>query len=319
MASNVLSPGNRPFDGLNPPPIIASSTLFPALLARLTEQLAPVGELERLVVRDLARQAARMELWSAATASLERRGAQLQPLLSFSDNAEPTVDAALAVLLSDAVGKAERFGLAGTRSFYRALAWLEELQSRRRERDAAQPDEDPLPCPDEAACAAYLEARLRHKDFRCPACGGAAGCFLPSCRRWECSRCRKQHGLRAATVMSGSGLPLPIWFAAIQWVLRQPTIAAPELAKQLGIRRVATVRDVLRRIRAALATEEASARLAGLDQFFAGGDGRLKQALDESFFLPAAPPPAAARQVRQVPDAAAIATTPNSPGGNNDA
>jgi hypothetical protein len=68
--------------------------------------------------------------------------------------------------------------------------------------------------------------------------------------------------------MERSALPLTKWFAAIRAVLLRPAIAAAELAKNLGIDRVQTVRGMIEKIRQAVAAENASELLAGLDDAY---------------------------------------------------
>src|SRR5271155_5072602 len=81
--------------------------------------------------------------------------------------------------------------------------------------------------------------------------------------------CNRTPGFRAGTVMAGSALPLFVWFNAIRVLLWRPTVGTAELAEQIGLRRMTTVRTVARRIREAMGADDASTRLAGLDQHFA--------------------------------------------------
>ena len=121
----------------------------------------------------------------------------------------------------------------------------------------------------EAACEAYLANRLRNEVHHCGKCGKSNGCFLPSRKVWECRACRAQTGLRTGTVMAGSPLPLLVWFNAIRLLLWRPTTGTADLADQVGLRRMTTVRAMVRRIREAMGADDASAQLAGLDQYFA--------------------------------------------------
>jgi hypothetical protein len=68
--------------------------------------------------------------------------------------------------------------------------------------------------------------------------------------------------------MARSAVPLRIWFEAIRWILWRPTIRTTELGELIGVRRLATVRAMVRRIRAAMAAEDASELLAGLDEYY---------------------------------------------------
>ena len=86
-------------------------------------------------------------------------------------------------------------------------------------------------------------------------------------RCWECYQCKTQSGVCADTVMERSPLPLTKWFVAIRSVLLQPTVDATELGGMISINRVATVRDMIKKIRLEMNAGNAS-RLADLDQIF---------------------------------------------------
>jgi predicted RNA-binding Zn-ribbon protein involved in translation (DUF1610 family) len=90
--------------------------------------------------------------------------------------------------------------------------------------------------PDEAACAAYLQAARWPDGFVCPTCGGARGWALET-KAWthECADCGKQTSVTAGTVMHGSKLPLTVWFwAAYLMATHSNGISALQLQKQLG-------------------------------------------------------------------------------------
>ena len=123
---------------------------------------------------------------------------------------------------------------------------------------------------DDAACETYLMRRMRSARYRCPACGGARGYWLAERRRWECQACRKQAGPRSGTVMAGSPIRLSVWFRAIKLVVRQYDLDLDAFARRLGVRRLATVRAIVAKIRVALASPERNRLLAGLDRFFMG-------------------------------------------------
>jgi transposase-like protein len=99
-------------------------------------------------------------------------------------------------------------------------------------------------------------------------CGHRRGWLLIRRRRWLCAGCNRQLGLRAGTVMERSPLALTAWFAAVRQVVRKRAISVQELAASIGIRRLATVRGVARRIREALDSGRATDRLAGLKEIF---------------------------------------------------
>lgn len=99
----------------------------------------------------------------------------------------------------------------------------------------------------------------------------ARGYWLAQRRRWECQACRKQAGPRTGTVMAGSPLRLSVWFCAIQAVLAREELNGVELARRLHIRRLATVRSLVKKIVAASTSPHRSRLLAGLDCVFSVG------------------------------------------------
>jgi len=172
-----------------------------------------------------------------------------------------------AVGCCDCVDRTDRRALGRSRGFHRAHDRLRDLQDLRRRRDEMGSTTAVFPFHDERDCERYLADRFRAAQQPCPHCGARRGAYLPSRRAWECGECHRQTGLRGGTVMARSGLPLLTWFRAIAAVLARPTIATAELAEELGIRRKATVRQLARRIREALLADDASERLAGLDNY----------------------------------------------------
>lgn len=91
--------------------------------------------------------------------------------------------------------------------------------------------------PDEAGCAAYLEAARWPSGFVCPSCGGVRGWALEA-KAWthECAECGKQTSVTAGTVMHGSKLPLTAWFwGAYLMATHSNGISATQLQKQLGL------------------------------------------------------------------------------------
>jgi len=111
-------------------------------------------------------------------------------------------------------------------------------------------------------CEEYLKKRLQHASWPCPGCGSANGHWLPSRRCWECGRCRRQTGLRIGTVMQGSPIPLLKWFLAIQSLLIDPRTSTAEVGRRIGIDRDATVRRLIKKIRSAIASPDASRSLS---------------------------------------------------------
>ena len=232
----------------------------------------PVGPTEWVLVDDLARHAAAMELWAEGVGAVERITAQQVPglLLAGAGDGLAPPDVAMAAAVSAAgTDRGERHGGAHSRGFYRALRTLLDLQAKRKTGGADRPIRPPNHFPTEAACAGYLRQRFEQGYYRCPRCGGRHGHFLKSRGCWECCGCKRQAGLRSGTVAADSPLPLVVWFAAIQLLLWKPALGMTELANELGIRRSATVRRIRAMVSAAMAAENASELLAGLDAYYA--------------------------------------------------
>ena len=127
----------------------------------------------------------------------------------------------------------------------------------------------PNPFTTETACEAHLVERFKAGQCLCPRCGSRKGRHVNSRRCWECGGCGCQTGLRHGTVMAASPLSLTMWFTAIWLLLWRPQITTAELVSVLGISRIMTVRNMATKIRAAMAAENASTLLAGLDDYYA--------------------------------------------------
>jgi transposase-like protein len=262
-------PHSKPIaaDWMPSAPDVLAREHFQQYVSEFSEEYQPVGPTERALVRDLARQAAAVERWSAAAEAVERTAVHHLPKLAGTLGSDELVaDALLAgAMATESAQECERHSLARSRAFCRSLTKLQQLQAARARGKQVYLG---VPFAGEAACEAYLERRLRGAQF-CLHCGHHAGCYLPSRRVWECNRCRKQRGLRAGTVMAGSALPLLVWCEAVRVLLWRPTMGMSELGGVLRITRNGTVRNIACRIREAMAADDATERLAGLDLHFA--------------------------------------------------
>lgn len=232
----------------------------------------PVGFTERTIVNDLARRAANMELLESVTAALQRQGAGalLDVTLPLSGEIGGTCEDAVlaAAIASGRIDECQRQSLGNSRAFYHALDVLRKLQTDRRRYstvDLYRPDQRFMT---EADCTFYLLHRFEGGEQTCRRCGSANGCWIASRRCWECGSCKAQVGLRVGTVMERSALPLVQWFAAIRIVFLAPSITTSELSEMVGIKRGATVRSMSEKIRAAMASEDASKLLAELDGIY---------------------------------------------------
>jgi hypothetical protein len=259
-----------------PLPVLLRQEAQEEYALRYREHYQPVGPVELAIVRDLARQAAAMEQWGVAVGAVERQAARGLVSLAAADGASPDEleDAVLAAAVScDATDRCERHSLGHSRAFYRALQKLEELQARRRKHEQSAPAAPPPPFADEAACEAYLAQRLRDGRQPCRRCGETVGYYYPARRAWECHGCGAQSGLRTGTVMARSPVSLWAWFQATRLLLWRPTVRAAELGQVIGVKRPATVCMIARKIRTAIAADNCSQLLAGLDRYYARQGG----------------------------------------------
>jgi len=146
-------------------PAVLERFSFEHQLREFLDIFQPVGYLEFTLTRELARNAAAMELWGEAALALARQRALRLPELAAdpSGDEDEREDACLAAAVaSPEVHLAEHHLQHRTRSFYRALAALEDIQSRRQ---AGPRDEGcalgPHPSfPTEAACEEHLKDRV---------------------------------------------------------------------------------------------------------------------------------------------------------------
>ncbi len=262
-------------------PAVFERCAFEYYYAEYVNQFRPVGIIETIIVRDLARHTAAMEAWNEGEGALLRQRALRLPELvaSPSDDGDGLKDAALAAAVAALeVHQCEAHAQKRSRGFYRALGVLQELQAQRKSRESGEAAATPPNrFPTEQACELHLRTRFERGNYTCPRCGCRRGHYLASRRSWECAECKRQTGIRAGTVAADSPLPLVAWFQAIQLLLWKPAIGTTELAMHLGITRATTVRNIARRIRTALGEERSSELLAGLDRFIAGHPQELPE------------------------------------------
>jgi hypothetical protein len=76
-----------------------------------------------------------------------------------------------------------------------------------------------------------------------------------------------QLSLRYGTVFEHSAITLPIWFSAIRRYAAAPSITIREMMKLTGLRRRATARSMLAKIRAAHQAGNLACGLAGLASY----------------------------------------------------
>lgn len=239
------------------------------LRAELCAEIGPRTVIERLLVDEVARHAAMLELGERAELAVLRHGAAGLAAFGVDASQSEDPDAVLAAAVaSDAVDKFSRYRRGHEKAAYAAIKALRELRiaggTSPGAPNAVSRSPLKLSWQTEANCEAWLAERAAGGAWQCPLCGHSRANWLRARKALQCQRCRRQSGLRAGTVAARSRLPLTVWFAAMVIVLEEPTIAAAELARRTGIRRPATAQTMLNRIRAALAADDADRRLAGL-------------------------------------------------------
>jgi hypothetical protein len=252
-------------------PAVMERSAFEYHLEECRREFQPVGYLEFMVVRDIARHVVAMETWNEGVGALQRQRAQRLPAIIPEGDDGELEDVSLAAAVSaPEVHLGEQHGQRRSRAFHRAVRTLLDLQARRKNREAGgELIAPPNHFPTEAACEDHLRKRFEQGCSPCPRCGCRRGHYISARRSWECGQCKRQTGLRANTVAADSPLPLVTWFTAIHLLLCNPTIGTTELGIKLGISRSTTVRGMAKKIIAAMAAGNSSESLAGLDIYYA--------------------------------------------------
>lgn len=251
-------------------PVATINELRATFMDAMLNEVNPIGFVETFLTRDIA-----------------RRGAQIIRDEQLLDALEDQVEQALATVISPAayeegdttqllyarICAAERLedfsrsNLRNSNAFVLRLRQLRELQRERNDGGICLQGRD-VRFATEAQCIAYLARRFKLGKQQCRCGRTRRGSWIAARQCWECLDCKAQIGVRHGTVMAQSHLPLPSWFHAIAIVLYNPAVGAAELARTIEVRRQATVRSVLRKIRTALAADTASELLAGLDMIY---------------------------------------------------
>ncbi len=119
----------------------------------------------------------------------------------------------------------------------------------------------------EQACAKAL-AKVRWPDgFSCPRCGGTKAYHVASRKVYQCSQCRHQVSITADTLFHSTNLPLVKWFWAIYLMASDKGgISALRLSKQIGVS-WPTARNMLKKIRTAMAHRDSLYRLEQVIEF----------------------------------------------------
>ena len=248
-------------------PAILEPGRVAALVDELERELLPQSVTEQLLVREVARHAAMLELGEQAEGAVLRMGVEsLAPMLMSTEGDIPEDSALAAAVTSDAIDRLSRYRRTHEKAMHQALDRLRERQAARRSQLGRQPSSPQDLFATEAACRAQLRARFDAETWRCPRCQNPYGRWLERRQKWQCASCRAPIGLRYDTVFARSPLPLLAWFAAIGHVLTNPRISAAELGQLVSLRRPGTAQTVLTRVRQAIGA--GGAGLAGIDRHY---------------------------------------------------
>lgn len=119
----------------------------------------------------------------------------------------------------------------------------------------------------ERACAKELTKIRWPEGFQCPACGSIKACYIATRKLYQCSKCRHQVSITADTLLHATKLPLVKWFWVIYLVASDKGgISALRISKHLGVSWI-TARNMLRKIRKAMAHRDSIYRLANIIEF----------------------------------------------------
>jgi transposase-like protein len=111
-------------------------------------------------------------------------------------------------------------------------------------------------------------ARVRWpQGFQCPACGSQKYSFIATRKLYQCSHCRHQVSITADTLFHSTKAPLVKWFWAIYLTASDKGgVSALRLSKHIGVSWM-TARNMLRKIRTAMAHRDSIYRLQNLIEF----------------------------------------------------
>jgi transposase-like protein len=234
------------------------------ILVAVHDEYQPRTITENLLVREIARHAAALEVTEQAEPALLRTAAQ--GLTQFTDLAQAASDVDLllaAAITAEPLDRTARYRRLHEKALHQSIDKLRSLQAAAAAQPGAQPDYGTR-FSSENACESFLHARYSRADWRCPRCAHGQGCWLAKRKAWQCAHCAAQLGLRHGTVFARSALPLTAWFAAILAFAENTSITAAELMTVTGIARAATAQSMLRRIRRAVDENNVQRGLAGL-------------------------------------------------------
>lgn len=119
----------------------------------------------------------------------------------------------------------------------------------------------------EKACTDALAHVRWPQGFQCPACGSQKYSFIATRNLYQCSQCRHQVSITADTLFHSTKAPLVKWFWAIYLTASDKGgVSALRLSKHIGVSWI-TARNMLRKIRTAMAHRDSIYRLHNLIEF----------------------------------------------------
>lgn len=269
---------------------LTATTLLPAVLdsdslqrhlERLRDEWRPQTPTQDILVHELARHAAALEMAARAESAVLRSGARAALLVTPSIDGDGLGSVAEDLMMTGAVAteaieRLTRYRRAHEKSFHQTLHSLKEMLRRPEARPVRA--EPPFEFTDDG-CADYLRSRFHDRAWQCARCGHRRGYWLADRERWQCGRCSFQSGLRTDTVMEHSPLPPATWIRAIWAILDKPEISPRELAPIIGIGRESTARKIRNRIHDALSSPARTTLLAGLDRLWMAGTSPAQEIL----------------------------------------
>lgn len=136
--------------------------------------------------------------------------------------------------------------------------------------------------PDQETAVAHLERVRWGNGPYCPYCGSAKACVHASkdkkSPRWQCQDCHRAFSVTVGTIFHHTHLPLQTWFLALAIMLNaKKNVSNAQLARDLGLP-YKTAWSLALRIRTAMLTDPAQARLfegiVEMDETYVGGKPR---------------------------------------------
>jgi transposase-like protein len=223
------------------------------LFNRLKQEVKPRSFLDELALREIARHAAILDIIEQGEPAVLRRAAlDMAELVALDSNANDDVAMAMAVT-AEPLERVSRYRRAHEKALHAAL---DRMVAPRQPADVMTPPISTAPKESRfttsAECESFLRGRFVSANWSCPGCGGRTGTYRKRLKAWACSSCDRSVGLRQGTIFERSGVALPIWFVAIDVVAKDLHIEARDLAERVEIKRVATARKMLHKIRGAL-------------------------------------------------------------------